>query len=96
MAGRRGRRAVEWPGNEDRLGNWTYCGTVDGSNRRLAGDNCTEVPLLHNMPWYVMLHNFATGFTVTATVICSSDYKGGRLRCARNFCFATYYRRLQS
>jgi hypothetical protein len=29
----------DWPGNNDRFGNWRYCGSVDGSNHRLAEDD---------------------------------------------------------
>jgi hypothetical protein len=34
--------AVDWPGNGDRLCIRTCCGSVDGSNRRLAGSRLAE------------------------------------------------------
>jgi hypothetical protein len=44
---------VDCQGNDDLLGIWTYCGTLDGVNRRLArrrlaGDECTSESVISN------------------------------------------------
>jgi hypothetical protein len=36
---------VDCPGNDDRMGILTYCGSIDRSNRRLAGDDCNKLSI---------------------------------------------------
>jgi hypothetical protein len=72
---------VNWPENDDRLSIWTYCGSVDVSNRRLAG-GCLSVVFsckLSRCPICLVLT-----VAIAATIFAHSssrDRDGGGLNC---------------